>query len=168
MRLRYPGEVRSMALNKAKRDDYVNKLFKGDFKRYKEKHERDTSYTWGIFFGEEKKGTNGARVAPNSAQWIKVIDDHKRKCATCGKKYDEDPSDFEIHHVNGDRSYTVTSNLVLLCHSCHKNIHNGAKAELKDWINEHKPQGKPKPPTFKPPTFKPPAFKPPTFKPPKL
>ena len=152
-----------MGFNKAKLEEYANKLYRGELRRYKEKQKKDASYTLGLFFTEESKATKGKRVAPSSAQGEKVVDDCKRKCVICGKKYDEDPGDFEIHHINGDRSYTVTSNLVLLCLSHHKKVHRDAKARLQDHklkskSDSSKTQSPSDIPSFTPPTFDLPSF----------
>ncbi len=122
-----------MALNKTKLEEYANKVYRGDFKRFKEKQKKDTSYSFNSFFREESKATKEKRVTTSSAQGGKVIDVCKRKCVICGKKYDEDPGDFQIHHVNGDRSHTIISNLVLLCLSHHNKVHRDAKAKLRDY-----------------------------------
>ena len=122
-----------MAVNKAKLEEYANKVYRGDLKRFKEKQKKDASYAFSLFYEEKSKTTKGKRVASNTSQGKVVIDNCKRKCVVCGKKYDEDPEDFQIHHVNGDRSKSTTRNLVLLCHSCHKKIHTHANSKLKDY-----------------------------------
>ena len=120
-----------MAINKAKLEEYANKVYRGDLRRFKEKQKKDASFTFNLFFTEQSKATKGKRVASTSAQG-KVVIDKCKNCVICGKKYD-DPDDFQIHHVNGDRSKTTTDNLVLLCHSCHKKVHTHARAKLKDY-----------------------------------
>ena len=124
-----------MAVNKAKLEEYANKVYRGDLKRFKEKQKKDASYAFSLFYEEKSKTTKGKRVAPSTAQEQRVIDKCNRKCVVCGKKYDEDTGDFQTHHVNGDRSKTTVSNLVLLCHSCHKKIHSDANSDLKDYKN---------------------------------
>lgn len=122
-----------MAVNKAKLEEYANKVYKGDLKRFKEKQKKDASYAFSLFYEEKSKTTKGKRVAPSTNQGKDVIDNCNRKCVVCGKKYDEDNDDFQIHHVNGDRSKTSVSNMVLLCHSCHKKIHRKANVKLKEY-----------------------------------
>jgi 5-methylcytosine-specific restriction endonuclease McrA len=150
-----------MALNTTKLEEYANKVYRGDLRRFKEKQKKDASFTFDLFFTQESKATKGKRVAPSSPQGKVVIDKYK-KCAICGKKYD-DPDDFQIHHVNGDRSYTVTSNLVLLCHSCHKKVHTLASAKLKDYKVKTKSTSSKTQSPFDIPSFSPPTFNPPSF-----
>jgi hypothetical protein len=77
------------------------------------------------------------RKNPTVSQMKKVKDNCKNKCVVCGKDFDKD--DFEYHHINGDRSKTTTTNLVLMCHRCHKRVTRESKAKLQDYINTHKP-----------------------------
>jgi 5-methylcytosine-specific restriction endonuclease McrA len=153
-----------MALNKTKLEEYANKVYRGDLRRFKEKQKKDASYTFNVFFTKESKATKGKRVAPSSSVGEKVVDDCKRKCVICGKEYDKDPGDFEIHHVNGDRSKTATDNLVLLCLSCHKKVHRHARAKLQDYKVKRESSSSKKPqspfdiPSFNPPTFDLPSF----------
>jgi len=150
-----------MALNKTKLEEYANKVYRGDLKRFKEKQKKDTSFTFDSFFTQESKVTKGKRVAPSSAQGKVVIDKYK-KCVICAKKYD-DPDDFQIHHVNGDRSYTITSNLVLLCHSCHKKVHTRARAKLKDYKVKTKSTSSKTQSPFDMPSYSLPKFDLPSF-----
>jgi len=121
-----------MAVNKANVEDYANKVYRGDLRRYKEKQKKDNAFTFDLYLKETSKATKGKRIAPTSAQGKVVIDKCKWKCIICGKNY-KDPDDFQIHHVNGDRSKTTTANLVLLCLTCHKKVHTHASSKLKDY-----------------------------------
>ncbi|MDN7026005.1 HNH endonuclease [Methanoculleus sp. FWC-SCC1] len=105
-----------MVFNERRFQIRVSKLYQGMLKRYKE----------GI------KNT-GKRINPSSAQGQMVVDNCQRRCTICLKPYDKDPGDFEIHHLDGDRSNTITDNLELLCHSCHKKAGVHARAKLKDY-----------------------------------
>lgn len=125
-----------MVLNKTKLEDHAKKVYRGDLRRFKEKQKKDVSFTFDLFFTQESKATKGKRVAPSSSQG-KVVIERDKKCQICGKKC-IDPDDFQIHHVNGDRSKTVTSNLVLLCLSCHKKVHTHARSKLKDYKVKNK------------------------------
>ncbi len=148
-----------MTVNKTKLEEYANKVYRGDLRRFKEKQKKDSSYAFSLFYAEQSKTTKGKRVVTSSSQETVVIDKCKRKCVVCGKKYDKDPNDFQIHHVNGDRSKTTTSNLVLLCHSCHKQIHTRANSKLKDYKENNKSTSSKKTQsTFSPPSFSPPSF----------
>ena len=155
-----------MALNKAKLEEYANKLYRGDLRRFTEKQKKDDSFTFDLFLTETSKATKGKRVAPSSSQGKVVIDNIcRRKCVICGKKYDVDPDDFQIHHVNGDRTYPHTDNLVLLCLSCHKKVHIVASAKLKDYkVKTTKSRSSKKLQSpFDIPSFSPPKFDIPSF-----
>jgi len=120
-------------ISKKKLELYINKLYRAEIKRLKLKTKK-----------------KGSRISPSSNQGSKVVDDCGRKCAVCSKKYDEDPRDFHIHHINGDRSMTITSNLILLCLSHHNKIHDDAKAKIRDYkvkhgVNTTRTSTKPKP-----------------------
>ena len=121
-----------MAENNAKFKSYVNKLYKGKLKLFKEKQKKAPSFTLPSFLAEESKSEKGKRVTVNSSQGKVVIDKCKKKCIICNKPYN-DPDDFQIHHVDGDRTKSVTSNLVLICNGHHRKIHTYAKAKLKDY-----------------------------------
>jgi hypothetical protein len=106
-----------MEINQKKLDFYANKLYRGLLKKYKS--------------GES---VSDPRISPTSAQAKLVI---KKKCAICPREYTTDESDnFEIHHIDGDRSHTVTSNLVLICRRCHTKVNTKAKAKLDDYKRE--------------------------------
>lgn len=120
-----------MAINETKLEGYAKKIYEGDLKRFKEKQKTDASFKFDFYLKQESKATKEKRVALSSPQQKTVIAKCKM-CVTCGKKY-VDPDDFAIHHVNGDPSHTVTSNLVVLCHGCHKKVHTRALSKLKDY-----------------------------------
>jgi hypothetical protein len=46
----------------------------------------------------------------------------ERKCAVCD--YD---GDVIVHHADGDKTNDKISNLVPLCKSCHRKVHNGSR-----------------------------------------
>lgn len=149
-----------MALIKTKLEGYANKVYRGDLKRFKERQKKDTSFSFELFVTQSKV-TKGKRIPLSSPQGKVVIERYK-ECAICSKKHN-DPDDFQIHHVNGDRSYTVTSNLVLLCHSCHKKVHTHAMAKLKDYkVKNKRTSSKTQSPferlSFTQPTFNSPPF----------
>ena len=121
-------------VNKSKLELYTNRLYRAEIKRLKSKTKK-----------------KGSRISPSSSQGSKVVDDCGRKCAVCSKKYDEDPRDFLIHHINGDRSMTITSNLVLLCWSHHNKIHDEVKAKIRDYKVKHGIKTTRTPTTPKPP-----------------
>ena len=131
-------------VNEKKLELYANKLYRGELYRYKKKIKSESIYNINVFFRDENKII---RKPVTKSQEKVVLDTYKSKCVVCKRDYDKD--DFEIHHVDGNRSNTVTTNLIPLCHRCHKKVTTKAKAKLKDYINTHqKPQEVF--PTFKP------------------
>lgn len=153
-----------MTVNEAKLEEYANKVYKGDLKHFEERQKKDDSYAFNLFCEEKSKSAQRKRVAPIKSQEKVVIDKCKRRCVVCGKKYDNDPEDFQIHHVDGNRSKTTTSNLVVLCHSCHKKIHTRANSKLKDYKVDNKSDSSKKTqspsgvPSFSPPILDPPPL----------
>lgn len=115
-------------IDEKKLEFYANKLYRGELSRYKKKLSQNRMYSLATFYIEEKKIK---RIKPSTAQEKRVRDIYGNKCAICNKPYDKD--DFEYHHINGDRSKTVVSNLVLLCHRCHKKVTTLANAKLRDY-----------------------------------
>ena len=116
-------------INEKKLELYANKLYRGELARYKENLGDNDLLSITSFFQEEDRTR---RVPTSRSQEKMVIKNCKNKCALCGKPY-EDRDDFDFHHVNGDRSKTVTTNLILVCLGCHRKIHTKAKAKLKDY-----------------------------------
>jgi len=153
-----------MVVNKEKLEEYASKVYRGDVRRFKEKQKKDNSFSFDLFLTETSKVTKGKREAPTSSQGIVVVDKYNRKCAICDKRYDKDPGDFEIHHINGDRSKARIDNLVLLCLSCHKRVHTHARVKLKEYKDRNKGSStKSTQPQFGLPTFEPPTFDLPSF-----
>lgn len=109
-----------MVVNETKRESYVQRLFAGERKR--------------VDLG--KKG-NKERISPSGAQGKEIVRKYKAKCDMCGLSY-MDPSQFVIHHINGDPSITGTQNLALLCSNCHNSIHNTVNSQIKDYMNDQK------------------------------
>ena len=120
-----------MVLDEVKLDKYATKIYKGDLKRFKEKQKNDASFKFDLFYTQESKTIKKKREAISSPQKQFIIDKQK-KCAICSKMC-EDPDYFQFHHADGNRSHTVTSNLVLLCLGCHTKVHKHALAKLKDY-----------------------------------
>jgi len=117
-----------MVINQQKLELYANKLYRGELARYKEELEEDNIFSIDLFFEEEEKVR---RIPVTKSQEKEILDKYKHKCVICNKPYDKD--DFEIHHIDGDRSNTVMKNLIPLCHRCHKKVTRNAKAKLKDY-----------------------------------
>lgn len=118
-------------------DEYANKVFRGDFNRFKKIQNNDASYTFDLFFTKDLKPKAGKSVSLNSSQGISVVEKCNGRCVICNKKYKfDDQINFNIHHVNGDRTNTRIGNLVLLCRSCHKKVHVNAKRKLKTFMDE--------------------------------
>lgn len=61
---------------------------------------------------------------PRRKGWIyqKYRKDH---CEYCGKQHLETKLTFVVHHRDGNPINDDPSNLITLCHSCHKLVHNG-------------------------------------------
>ena len=109
-----------MAVNETKRESYVQRLFTGEKKRV-----------------DSGKKEIKERISPNDAQGKEIVRKCKAKCDVCGLSY-VDPSQFVIHHINGDPNITVARNLTLLCSNCHNSIHNTVNSQIKDYKNEQK------------------------------
>jgi len=99
-------------------DDYVDKLYNGILRKYKEEQEWKTFYP---------RAVRLERESPTKSQMDTVIDTCSRKCVVCKDPYDEC---FEFHHKNGDSSLTTETNLVIVCPTCHKKIHTRANSKL--------------------------------------
>jgi len=116
VRFRFP----SMKKNEVKYNSYIGKLYEGEKKR------ADS--------GERRKEE---RISPEDAQGKEIVRKYSAKCDVCGLPY-VDPAQFDIHHINGDPSSTVTRNLVLLCKNCHGSVHGRVNSLIKDYKNEKK------------------------------
>ena len=123
------GGKNTSKINEKKLESYANKLYRGDLARYKKKLESNNMFSMSLFLTQENKIK---RIPSSKSQEKTVIKNYKEKCVVCGRKY-EDRDDFDFHHINGDRSKTITSNLALVCLSCHRKIHTNAKSKLKDY-----------------------------------
>ena len=123
---------------------YANKLYKGELPRLKERLKRenedmfDSIIRWFTTSDDGDSTKKGRRLPPTTSQGKVVVNKFKRVCGCCPKKYDRDPDDFVIHHIDGDRTNTVVRNLLLVCNSCHKKIHTIARAKLKDYSVKQK------------------------------
>ncbi len=117
-------------LNEKKFTLYANKLYRGELQRYKKKLEKENDmFSVNSFFKEENKIK---RIAPSPSQMKDVARTCKNKCQICSEPY-LDKDDFQFHHINGDRSKTTTTNLVLICNGCHRKVHTRVKSKLKDY-----------------------------------
>ena len=156
----FQTKVISMSkINEKKLEAYANKLYRGDLARYKEKLESNDMFSMSLFSKQENRIE---RIPPSKPQEKTTIKNCKGKCVICGKEY-KDRDDFDFHHINGDRSKTITPNLALVCLGCHRKIHTRAKSKLKDYKVG---QGGKKPnPTYGLPEIKPIKIK--MYKPPK-
>lgn len=50
----------------------------------------------------------------------KCLSFHDEACIICGYR-----TDIQVHHVDGDTSNKSLLNLIPVCRSCHRDIHNG-------------------------------------------
>lgn len=53
------------------------------------------------------------------------------KCAECGTPEKESNRALDIHHIDENKKNSNESNLISLCKSCHRKVHN----TKQDWIN---------------------------------
>lgn len=120
-------------IDEKKLEYYANKLYRAKLSRYKKKLQQQVTYSLITFYRDERKIK---REPISQSQKEAVLDKYNHKCAICGKPYDKD--DFEFHHIDGDRSNSRTTNLVLLCHRCHKKVTTLANAKLRDYKVEMK------------------------------
>jgi hypothetical protein len=101
---------------------YANKLYRGILNRYKEQQ------VWEKFY------TRAVRVERKSyiqSQKCEVIDRSGNKCEIC--RTEEDNEVFELHHINGDSTYSVETNLLLVYPTCHTRVHNKANSKLANY-----------------------------------
>ena len=120
-----------LKINERKLQTYVNTVYRGDLQRYKKIKEKENDIFFVSSFFRDENKIKRITLSPNQEK--KVVSDCKRKCVVCSKSY-EDRDNFVFHHINGDRSKSVTTNLALVCLRCHKKLHSLAKAKLKDYI----------------------------------
>jgi len=116
----------------------VNKLYRGELKRYKEKQKKNDFFAILSVYEEDtkKERRNPARSVKNE-----VMERCKNRCIICGTDYDYG---FRFHHVDGDPSNSTTSNLILVCSSCHDRIHNKVRAKLQDYKTRERKKKKQK------------------------
>ena len=116
-------------INENKLEEYANKVYRGELPRYKKKLESNDMFSMSLFLFQydERK-----RIPLSKPQEKTTINNCKGKCVICGEKYN-DRGDFDFHHINGDKSKTIVSNLTLVCLGCHRKIHTKAKLKLKDY-----------------------------------
>ena len=110
-----------MTINRKKFDELVKKLYNAKLKRF-----------------QQRIQSTGKRINPTDPQGKTVTKTCNYTCFVCEKKYTIDSdNDFQIHHIDGDRSNTHTKNLVLLCKQHHADIEEWARSLLKDWKIKH-------------------------------
>jgi hypothetical protein len=116
----------SMKINMEKLEIYTNKLYKAKLSRYKDKKKIDSIYSYNTFLIDERRIK---KVKPKIQQEKKVRDIYSDKCVVCNRIWDA--NDFKLHHVNGDRSQTITHNLVPMCNRCQRRVRRESNAMLK-------------------------------------
>jgi len=114
-------------INKRKLSYYVNRLYRAELKRYKEKLDSDLFSVLALFDEAKKK----ERVSLTSSQKEVIIRKYNGRCAICGERYKG--YGFHFHHIDGDPSNTTLRNIVFLCSKCHDLVHKMARAKLKDY-----------------------------------
>ena len=84
-------------------------------------------FTNGVFESNiPKKGEKGFQVKENGeCHKFKAIYkeniQNNNPCTMCNKPFDD--SQFELHHIDHDRTHNDRDNLMWLCNNCHKKIH---------------------------------------------
>jgi DNA polymerase III alpha subunit len=97
-------------------------------------------FTNGVFESNiPKKGEKGFQVKENGeCHKFKAIYkeniQNNNPCTMCNKPFDD--SQFELHHIDHDRTHNDRDNLMWLCNNCHKKIHykDGRKKVMEKGI----------------------------------
>lgn len=97
-------------------------------------------FTNGVFESNiPKKGEKGFQVKENGeCHKFKAIYkeniQNNNPCTICNKPFDD--SQFELHHIDHDRTHNDRDNLMWLCNNCHKKIHykDGRKKVMEKGI----------------------------------
>ncbi len=60
-----------------------------------------------------------------------------RRCAICGKKFEK--HELQIHHIipKSFNGFDGSKNMVLLCASCHRQLHKYLDKRIYDFINKY-------------------------------
>ena len=98
-------------------------------------------FTNGVFESNiPKKGEKGFQVKENGeCHKFKAIYkeniQNNNPCTMCNKHFDD--SQFELHHIDHDRTHNDRDNLMWLCNNCHKKIHykDGRKKVMEKGIS---------------------------------
>lgn len=53
------------------------------------------------------------------------------KCLCCGKQLSWEDNSIEVHHVDGDHNNYALTNLMPLCHSCHRKYHRKSQPVMQ-------------------------------------
>lgn len=112
-----------MGIDEAKMDYYAQRLYAGGKKRIK--------------LGESEKKE---RISPVDALGKEVVRKCGAKCDVCNLLY-KDPSEFDIHHIDGDSSNTTLRNLTLVCKNCHGRVHGRVRNKLKEYAKNSTIEG---------------------------
>lgn len=77
---------------------------------------------------QDQKGLNNnvfkKSSEPSRKNWI-YSKYRKDYCEVCETKHLDTKLTFVVHHRDGNSTNDVPSNLITLCHSCHKFVHRG-------------------------------------------
>ncbi|MBT6402554.1 HNH endonuclease [Candidatus Woesearchaeota archaeon] len=116
-------------INEARLKKYGDKLYRGELTLYKKKLAKKPDFDFGVYYESIKKPE---RVGKSTSQ-AKSVKSRDRICKVCSDKHCVVEDNYNIHHVNGDRSKTTTDNMILVCLRCHKRLHTYANAKLKNY-----------------------------------
>jgi 5-methylcytosine-specific restriction endonuclease McrA len=78
----------------------------------------------------------GRRVDYEEGQRERVYQRDHGRCKICGVKVGNDPKDraWELHHINGDSSFTIDWNLEVRCIYCHNRAHKSRWGSVFNWL----------------------------------
>lgn len=74
-----------------------------------------------------KHTDNSAPINQYSPTWRFISDFLRKKydykCQKCHRDFKNNPKELHVHHIDGDKSNSALTNLMVLCHDCHKKFH---------------------------------------------
>jgi hypothetical protein len=91
-----------------------------NLKRNLQRLNADTNHWTGKGWTKEQRLKNWSEYSKSSSLKPHLIRLRGHRCESCAlKEWLQKPITLEIHHVDGDRTNNVESNLQLLCPNCH-------------------------------------------------
>ena len=76
---------------------------------------------------------DGTAAAVYGSDWTEELKESIRErdgriCHKCGKSREKEGKRLTIHHIDGDKHNQDSDNLITLCSSCHRGLHNTIRA----------------------------------------